>query len=511
MRGVVPANDECAAAEPILVTGLDDCGTGAVTGTNEFSTETNDVPSCDISEFGIQDVWYSFNSGSESAIVVTLTPDANMTDHSFVVYEGCGGAEVACEILPDGTPLVVVVQPNTDYVVQVYSNLDFGGGGDFTLCVSADDSPAPVNDICSGGIPEALAIGNTVTFTGTTVGATLEGDYVQPEVFGVPAVWHAVTTTSCANLVLDFCGTTPAFTNGAPFISPTCPADTNTAVVFNTVDVTTCGDDNFTVTYLNVPAGTWYLPVWSEIGESYGEYTFNASAVACIDPPANDDCENAISITPTSFCSPVSGTTLGATESLQADLCSGSTGDADDDVWYSFEATGANMTVSVTGGTDFDAVLGVYAFGCGSFDLITCVDNSLGGEEETIDLTDLTIGGTYYYRIYDYFLGPGEDPTFTTCVTGELGTALTETSASGSWNVFPNPGNGLLNIAYQGQADRAVIDVLDLSGRLVHSEQLYLNNGQRAALNLNDRLANGAYTVRLTNSRGSTTQRVVVE
>lgn len=509
-RGALPPNDECASAEPITIVGLNECETGSVVGDNGLSSTSTDVPTCDASDDGVQDVWYAFNSGTESVVAITLTPGVGMSDHGFAVYEGCAGTEVACEILPDGASITVVVTPGTDYVVQVYSNLDFGVGGEFTLCVAADDAVAPVNDLCSSATPEALAVGGSLTFNGTTEGATIAGDFAQ-EGNEAAAVWHAFTISTCATVVVDLCGTEPAFTNGYGIIAPSCPLDTADAIFFTSANTEACGDENFTITYLNVPAGTYYIPVWSEIGVAYGEYTLNVSALECTALPTNDDCANAISLTPGSLCTPVEGTTLLATQSQAPDTCSDFIGTADDDVWYSFVANNSTLTISVTGNETFDAVLGAFSGACGSLNLITCVDTSVAGEEEALELTDLNIGETYYYRLYSYADGFGDDQSFTTCVSGDLGTNIAGVDRNGAWAVYPNPSNGQLNIACNTASGRGTVEVLDLSGRLVHSELVNLSNGQRVALNLNANLAKGAYNVRLTNNTGSSTQRVVVE
>ena len=56
---------------------------------------------------------------------------------------------------------------------------------------------APVNDQCSQVTPQALAIGASLTFTGTTVNATGAGDAEAGTIFDAggdtSSVWHAFT------------------------------------------------------------------------------------------------------------------------------------------------------------------------------------------------------------------------------------------------------------------------------------------------------------------------------
>lgn len=506
-RGGAPANDDCTNAETIDLVLLTACGTSSVTGDNGGSSVSSDVPSCDASDGGITDVWYTFNSGTNNTVYITLTPGETMMDYGLAAYDGCGGTELECAVVPGGA-VTLMVEPGTDYLIQVYSNLDWGVGGEFTLCVAYDDSPIPSNDQCSSVTPEALAIGGSLTFSGTSAGATIDGDFVSNDGM-VPAVWHGITLGTCATVVMDFCGTTPPATDGYGILSPACPLDGATAIFFSSANATTCTDGNFTITFLNVPAGTYYIPVRSEIGVAYGEYTLHVTAQPCIDPPVNDDCANAIEVYPMTTCDPVEGTTMMATESMAATACSGYTGSADDDVWYRFVANNTTLTVSTT--SAFDGVLAVYGGSCASLQPLGCIDAVLSGGEETVPLEGLIVNNTYYYRIYSYASALPADASFTTCVTGPEGTSISEHTNAVNWTVFPNPGNGLLNITYKGENDRITLEVIDLSGRAVHNEVRYMANGQTTALDLNNRLAVGAYTVRLTNSTGRSTQRVVVE
>ncbi len=131
-------------------------------------------------------------------------------------------------------------------------------------------------------------------------------------------------------------------------------------------------------------------------------------------PPANDECSNAIVLTPSTMCTPVAGTTLNATQSIPAITCGSFTGTANDDVWYSFVATNTAHTVTVAGGTGFDAVVDVRSGACNGANIF-CADATASGGTETVNLSGLTIGATYLIRVYEF--GSGAGGTFTICVT----------------------------------------------------------------------------------------------
>ncbi|MES2131285.1 MAG: gliding motility-associated C-terminal domain-containing protein [Bacteroidota bacterium] len=122
----------------------------------------------------------------------------------------------------------------------------------------------------------------------------------------------------------------------------------------------------------------------------------------------SDNCSGAVPLT---IGSCVTGSP-GATQNL-----AGCVGNADDDAWYKFTATSASHLITVTGSSGYDAVIQLLSGGtCSSLSSLNCVDNTLSGQAETINATGLTIGVTYYLRVYDYYTGTSAG-TFTTCVT----------------------------------------------------------------------------------------------
>ena len=131
-------------------------------------------------------------------------------------------------------------------------------------------------------------------------------------------------------------------------------------------------------------------------------------------PPANDNCAGAITLTHGTTCTTTAGTTANATQSQAG--CSLST--ADDDVWYQFVATATSAQVIVTGAASFDAVVQAFSGTCGSLVAIgACQDVTFSGGTETLALSGLMVGTTYYVRTYHYNSSVSTTPTFTICVT----------------------------------------------------------------------------------------------
>ncbi|MFH1320449.1 MAG: T9SS type A sorting domain-containing protein, partial [Bacteroidota bacterium] len=71
-------------------------------------------------------------------------------------------------------------------------------------------------------------------------------------------------------------------------------------------------------------------------------------------------------------------------------------------------------TIDVTGSADFDAVFEIFD-GCGGTSLY-CVDNSFAGETEIITTGGLSIGNTYFVRVYDWYSSMPATTTFDICV-----------------------------------------------------------------------------------------------
>lgn len=124
-----------------------------------------------------------------------------------------------------------------------------------------------------------------------------------------------------------------------------------------------------------------------------------------------DNCNVATSLPVNSSCIFTSGNTTGATQSFP-----GCVGTADDDVWYSFVATASSHSVTVLGSSSFDAVLEVFSGNCSGLTSLGCIDNTFNGGTESGIFTGLTVGQTYYIRVYHYFSGSGSG-SFSICVS----------------------------------------------------------------------------------------------
>lgn len=126
----------------------------------------------------------------------------------------------------------------------------------------------------------------------------------------------------------------------------------------------------------------------------------------------NDECIDATDVltNPDQSCiNFANGSLIGSTPSNQANSCAGQ---PVNDVWFEFVATAANHSVNINNivGNQFDLGFAVYSGSCGALTEIDCnfgTDTTLPG---------LTIGQTYYIRVFLDTFATNSNITFTVCV-----------------------------------------------------------------------------------------------
>ena len=219
--------------------------------------------------------------------------------------------------------------------------------------------------------------------------------------------------------------TTTGITTTAFNLNWTAPLGGSSGAITYTVQITTnagyinnipgspftVADPTTTLSVTGLTAGTtYYYRILASNGCS-SAYT-NGSVTTSI---TNDNCATSIALTTntTSTCvTSTTGTTIGATQSS-----AGCTGTADDDVWYSFVATATSHTITVIPSTLTDVVFQSYSGNCASLTSLGCVNNTSSTSTETSTISSLTIGNTYYVRVYSYSNGATYSGNFSICIT----------------------------------------------------------------------------------------------
>jgi hypothetical protein len=307
--------------------------------------------------------------------------------------------------------------PNTLYEAQI--SIDCGGGdiSGFTfsytfqtscgiaVCpvgaiVEAETCGSDLNGGCNMAVPvyDPIACGQTVCGTSWSSATTRDTD------------WYTFTLTQPSTVTWSVDADFPALIG---FVDPAVGC--TSGAFFNLT--LNAGECSGAVTTQNLAAGTWWVFVSnSTFDDAYGctsgknKYVGNLTCVPLV-VAANDECSGAISLVENLTCNPTTANIDNSTQSLQG--CSfGST--ANDDVWFSFMATSTTAQVIVAGSASFDAVVQVFDACAGNS--LACIDGTFNGGTETATVTGLTIGNTYYVRVFDYNIGMPATTGFDICV-----------------------------------------------------------------------------------------------
>ena len=164
----------------------------------------------------------------------------------------------------------------------------------------------------------------------------------------------------------------------------------------------------------------------------------------CKAQPANDDCANAIALTPGDPCIP--GTTVDATlEPLEDLACNIGMNQS---VWYSFVADNDSMDVIAayltSGGCYFGSVVWDGIFGCPTTSMVvpailSCEDDIGGPLNNIHNLTGLTIGNTYYIQVlYDEGGICGNNSSVEFCISVAGSTWLGNDACANAYEAMSN-------------------------------------------------------------------------
>jgi hypothetical protein len=405
--GPPPANNDCASAQTITP-GLTCSSTN---GTTVNSTQDGPAAPAACPSTSLNDVWYSFTADGTSDYTINVTNTAGDMVVQLFSNTCASPTSVSCADIPSiGTETIsagVLSAGTYRYRVYPYN----GANAAFTTCVTYTVPFNPCTSIanltCGSSVSPTIASGTGVyNLTNCYYGGTPGKEVIYtftPTTTGT----HYINQTSSFDYI-DYMF--KASSGGCSGSGWTCIEDLDGAA-------TSVG--------FNLTAGTQYYILLDPEVTTGGSVSFSITCPT--PPPTNDECAAAITLTPGAAgaaCSPTAGNTNAATESPYGCL----NGYPDDDVWYKFVATATSHTVTVDGAANFDAVVAVFTTDCSaSFTTVTggdCSDgdNTYSDGIETLTLTGLTIGNTYYVNVYDWWdddawFGYTKGGDFTICIT----------------------------------------------------------------------------------------------
>jgi len=257
---------------------------------------------------------------------------------------------------------------------------------------------APANDLCAGAVN--LTSGTTCTNTaGTVANATFTAAGVPGSCTGTVKydVWYKFTAKT-TNPTITLSSVGGNFSTQTPRIqvfSGTCGS-------FSSLG---CSTSPFAIPASTLTIGTiYYLRIYSTTGAAVPTTlaTFN---ICITDPaiPVNDNCTTATLLSTATSCSTVAGDLFNTAATAGVPGGCGAAGSPE--VWYKFVAQSAFPTITLSGlGSSLStagARIQLLSGACGSWTSLACVSTaSLNTYTTPGPGSPLTIGATYYVRIY---------------------------------------------------------------------------------------------------------------
>lgn len=163
-------NDRCSQAQT-LIPALDD-GSGIPVPGDNTCAYSDENTGCD--PFGaMQGVWYGFNSGPNSIMIMDLVM-GNASVMNYALYDGgCSGLgalnEITCVMDGDGTGIFLpALTPNTDHLLYLWNNGGLSNEGDFGILLrrpgmndaALDTILEPDGELCNTGLVPRVVLRN---------------------------------------------------------------------------------------------------------------------------------------------------------------------------------------------------------------------------------------------------------------------------------------------------------------------------------------------------------------
>ena len=410
-------NDECTGAETLIAGKPGEACTSSK-GRMQGATLSSG-PSCTTSNS--TDVWYKFQA-TNSKHFITVSGEFDINP-AIQFYPGnCSTTPLTCVNVSSATSVgsfekstLLNLTPTNWYYVRIYAvNGKTATNYYFNICITTP----PKNDecdnaillkpglVCNGEFGDGTYASQSLPAKNTTFGDAND-DVWYKFIADTNTAFISVSGSTTYDAVVEvFEGCTPA-------------TATSVAVPTNSkfINDDLYDKDQFgNAAVINLIKGkTYYYRVYDK-GSTNADYSFSTCVV---NPVQNDECEKATAIKPTYACKMLDGDGTYASASTFAPAST-----IDKDVWYKFDATSANYTISINASLNCTPILEVFksCTNASSIKKVTTLTQACQDDAGSVKITGLT-PGTYYYRIYNSYKDASSDGskpatyTFSTCVS----------------------------------------------------------------------------------------------
>src|SRR5436190_4655253 len=385
-----PSNNECSAATP-LTSNTSCINTPGTTVNATWNPTAFPGATIGCGATDKYDVWYTFVAQANTH---TITISSAPSQIRVQLLSGTCGSFTSLACGNTTITYASLIVGNT-YYIRVYTQNT--KTGTFNICVT---HAPPANDNCASAI--SLTSNTTCVNTAGTLNISTANGATPLGCFAVGTyydVWYTfVAAAATETVTLSSLGVNVSNPQ-IQIYGGNCAGLTN---------LSACGTTSVTKSGLTVGT-TYYVRVanmTSNPSGSGGVADFNICVTHT--PPANDECTGAISLTSNAACSNTGGTLIGASPSSIVSIGCGVANR--NDVWYSFVAYGANTTITLSS-APANPRIQLFSGSCASLTSVACASGT------SLNITTLTVGTTYYVRIYTDPSTISAANTFNICVT----------------------------------------------------------------------------------------------
>jgi hypothetical protein len=161
------------------------------------------------------------------------------------------------------------------------------------------------------------------------------------------------------------------------------------------------------------------------------------------------------------------------------------------------------VDIEITEGTSLTNLVATFTLSEGATTKVDGVFQTSGTSEN-----DFTEGVTYVVVAEDGI----NETEWTVNVTVENNSTGIEDLENLELRIFPNPATNYINVkSNMVQNDHVSLEIIDITGKIKSSKQIYLNNNLNVTLYFDDEITSGIYFLRVKTDSRTITQQFIVK